>query len=121
MEDILNSPKALRLCARLDPRPPPPLKTSFAHFLGHVVLHKFPKQLRMEPHQQELHFNSGQAVKCQFPSLAHWSMFAYNKRWRSCWEGLLGAPDIPLPEKYKLGIGKYIGSWADAADTDEED
>tara|TARA_Y100000739_G_scaffold208491_1_gene197718 strand:- start:315 stop:716 length:402 start_codon:yes stop_codon:yes gene_type:complete len=122
MEDVANSPEALRLCARLDPRPPPSPKTSFAHFLGHVVLHKFPEQLRREPQDKELNFKSGHAVNCQFPSLVHWGMFAYNERWRSRWEDLLGAPDIPLPEKkWSLGIGKYIGSWADAADSAEED
>ena len=121
MQDIVDDPRALRLCVRLDPRPPPDPKESFTHFLGHVVLHKFPTQLRREMHHTVLNFAGGHSVQCQFPSLAHWCMFAYNKKWRSHWEHLLGAPNIPLPDKYVLGVGKYIGSWADAADTDDED
>ena len=69
----------------------------------------------------ELHFGGDHSVQCRFPSLAHYALFAYNKQWRVQWEDLAGAPILPLPEKYELGIGNYTGSWADAADEDEED
>jgi len=121
LDAVIESPKAIRVCARLDPRGPPPAQNNFTHFLGHVVLHKFPNQVYQEPYFVELHFDGDHSVRCQFPSLAHYSLFAYNKKWREQWEDLMGAPILPLPEKYELGIGKYIGSWADAADEDEED
>lgn len=121
LDAITASPEALRVCARLDPRTPPPAQECFTHFLGHVVLHKFPNQVYREPYFVDLHFDGGHSVRCQFPSLAHYALFAYNKTWRVQWVNLMGAPILPLPAKYELGIGKYLGSWADAADEDEED
>ena len=115
-DEILSEPRAQRLCARLDARQPPGIKKYFTHFLGHVILHKFPGQLRRVHHCVTITFEGEHRVECQFPSLAHWCMFAYNQTWRDHWENLTGAPIIPLPAKYELGIGTYIGSWADAAD-----
>ena len=54
------------------------------------------------------------------PLLAHWCLFAYNKSWRNRWEDLIGRPDIEMPDKWSLGIGKYLGSWADAADSEDD-
>jgi len=34
---------------------------------------------------------------------------------------MVGAPLIKLPPKWSLKIGKYMGSWADAADSESED
>tara|TARA_Y100001970_G_scaffold48523_1_gene61482 strand:- start:472 stop:753 length:282 start_codon:yes stop_codon:yes gene_type:complete len=59
-------------------------------------------------------------VECVFPSLTHWCLFAYNKNWRGIWEDLVGSPEIEMPDKWSLGIGKYIGSWADAADSEDD-
>ena len=114
--------RVLRACARLDPRPPPDHPSeSFVHCLMHVCLHNLPGQLRKQPQYAVLRFDNDHAVRCQFPSLTHWALFAFNKTWRAQWEHFLGAPILPLPEKYSLGVGKYVGSWADAADSAESD
>ena len=125
-EAVEASPKMQRLCARLDPRKPPPKVKSFTQFLMQSILHKLPGTLRQKtPIKPTLRFVDADhithKVKVEFPSLAHWSLFAYNREWRSQWENSIGAPTIRLPSKWKLSIGKYLGSWADAADSESED
>jgi hypothetical protein len=60
-------------------------------------------------------------IQVEFPSLTHWGLFAYSQQWRDQWEDMVGAPFIEVPPKWSRKIGRYIGSWADAADSADED
>ena len=124
---IARSPKMQRLCARLDPRPPPCSNAEgFTHFLMCAILCELPGTLRTKtPVKPTLTFvqcdDAEHQIQVEFPSLTHWSLFAYNKRWREAWMSLAGAPRVKLPTKWSLKVGKYLGSWADAADSEEEE
>lgn len=121
---LLTNSKVQRLCARLDPRAPPvPMDDSFLRFFMQTCFWNehidtrgtYRKTLRFVVNKQDV-----REVECVFPSLAHWCLFAYNKSWRNRWEELIGGPHIEMPDKWSLSIGKYLGSWADAADSEDD-
>lgn len=121
---LLTNPKVQRLCARLDTRPPPvPMDNSFLRFFMQTCFWNEDIDDR-GTYRKVMQFvisdTDVREVECVFPSLSHWCLFAYNKTWRSLWGDLIGGPNIELPEKWSLGIGNYIGSWADAADSEDE-
>lgn len=121
---LLTNSKVHRLCARLDTRAPPvPMDDSFLRFFMQTCFWNehidtrgtYRKTLRFVVNKRDM-----REVECVFPSLTHWCLFAYNKSWRDRWDDLVGGPDVVMPDKWSLGIGKYLGSWADAADSEED-
>ena len=122
---ILQNTKIQRMCARLDPRSPPvPLDSSFLRFFMQICFWNtdieasgtYKKVLRFVVSDRDV-----REVECVFPSIVHWCLFAYNKRWREVWTKLVGGPKIEMPDKWSLGIGSYLGSWADAADSENDE
>lgn len=121
---LLTDTKVQRLCARLDSRhPPSPMDGSFLRFFmqccfwGENIDERgtYKKMLKFVVSKDDV-----REVECVFPSLSHWCLFAYNKNWRGVWENLIGGPNIEMPDKWSLGIGNYLGSWADAADSEDD-
>ena len=93
----------LRLCARLDPTPPPDSADDFSEFFRGVIQMNILEE-RPISYKSEFKIHNPEdgkllkKIKCRDISAKYYALLAYNKAWRNNWNHSLAAPTITMPE-----------------------